>query len=617
MDKNLEKQLLSVQKPASYTGNEQGAVYKDKNAVDVRFAFCFPDKYEIGMSHIGMKILYGLINERDDAWCERVFAPAEDMERVMREGNFPLFGLESGEPIKDFDIIGFTLMYELCYTNVLNMLDLAGLPVRAKDRTSLSPLVVAGGPCCCNAEPMAEFIDLFMLGDGEDVMNELIDLYKKYRQNGGSKADFLEEASHITGVYVPSLYDVQYNADGTIRAVTPQKTAPAKATKANVADLDKVYYPTNFVVPYTEIVFDRAVHEIFRGCIRGCRFCQAGFIYRPIREKRPETVSEQSRALCEATGYDELSLCSLSSSDYTHIKELLNMLLDWTEPRKINIALPSLRIDNFDRELLERLSAVRKSGLTFAPEAGTQRLRDVINKNITEEEILNTSREAFAGGRTAVKLYFMIGLPTETDEDVKGIAELAQKVVNEFYRNPDKPKGKGVQVSVSASNFVPKPFTPFQWEPQDAKNEFVRKQEYLRSCVTTKKVTVSCHTPAVSALEGVMARGDRRLADAIEYAWRHGCTFDSWEDSFDYEKWLAAFEATGLDPAFYANRRRDYGEILPWDHLDYGVDKSFLMREAEKSKQGETTPHCRVRCAGCGANKLNGGHCDARRQTDL
>ena len=613
MDQKLEKLLLRVQKPASYTGGEPGSIVKDKNAVDIRFAFCFPDKYEIGMSHLGMKILYSLINARPDAWCERVFAPQDDMEQVMREGGFPLFGLESGEPIRDFDMIGFTLMYELCYTNVLNMLDLAGLPVRSKDRHSLAPLVVAGGPCVCNAEPMADFIDLFMLGDGEEVMTALLDLYKEYKLKNASKEAFLEAAAQIPGIYVPSLYDVFYNDDGTIRAVTPCGNAPAKVEKRNVADLDKVFYPENFVVPYTEVVFDRATHEIFRGCIRGCRFCQAGFIYRPIREKSPETISRQSLALCEATGYDELSLCSLSSSDYTRIRELLNMLLDWAEPRRINIALPSLRIDGFDQELLERLSSVRKSGLTFAPEAGTQRMRDVINKNITEEDILATSREAFAGGRTAVKLYFMIGLPTETDDDVKGIADLAQKVVNEYYKNPDKPKGKGVMVSVSASNFVPKPFTPFQWEPQDTFDEFIRKQEHLRDSVTTRKIALSCHTPRVSALEGVFARGDRRLSDVIEYAWRHGCTFDSWEDHFDYGKWLDAFAATGVDPAFYANRRRDYDEVLPWDHLDYGIDKRFLIREAEKAKTAATTPHCRIQCAGCGANKLNGGHCDARR----
>ncbi|MBR1811294.1 MAG: TIGR03960 family B12-binding radical SAM protein [Clostridia bacterium] len=613
MDKRLEKQLLKVQKPASYTGGEPGSVVKEKETVDIRFAFCFPDKYEIGMSHLGMKILYSLINARADAWCERVFAPQDDMEQLMRAGGFPLFGLESGEPIRDFDVIGFTLMYELCYTNVLNMLDLAGLPVRSKDRKNLSPLVVAGGPCVCNAEPMADFFDLCMLGDGEEVMNELLDLYKAYKAKNASKAEFLEAASHIKGIYVPSLYDVSYNEDHTIRAVTPLKSAPARVEKRNVADLDHIFFPDNFVVPYTEVVFDRATHEIFRGCIRGCRFCQAGFIYRPIREKSPEVISEQSRALCEATGYDELSLCSLSSSDYTHIKELLEQLLSWTEPQQINIALPSLRIDNFDKELLDRLSAVRKSGLTFAAEAGTQRLRDVINKNITEEDILSTSREAFSGGRTAVKMYFMLGLPTETDDDVKGIAELAQKIVNEYYRNPDKPKGKGVQVSVSASNFVPKPFTPFQWEPQDTYEEFIRKQDYLRACITTRKAALSCHTPKVSALEGVFARGDRHIGDAIEYAWRHGCTFDSWEDHFDYDKWLDAFAATGIDPAFYANRRRSYDEILPWDHLNYGIDKKFLIREAEKAKHAETTPHCRIQCAGCGANKLNGGHCDARR----
>ena len=451
MNQQIEKYLLSVQKPAAYTGGEAGSVMKDKSAVDVRFAFCFPDTYEIGMSHLGMKILYGLINTRPDAWCERVFAPRDDIEKVLRDNQIPLYALESGDPLGEFDIIGFTLMYELCYTNVLNMLDLAGIPVRAKDRPSLSPLVVAGGPCACNAEPMAAFIDLFMLGDGEDVMMELLDLYKEWKRKGGDKASFLEAASHIEGIYVPSLYDVSYHEDGTVEKITPLKTAPAVVNKRNVSDLEHVYYPDNFVVPFTETVFDRAVHEIFRGCIRGCRFCQAGFIYRPIREKSPETISRQSLQLCENTGYDELSLCSLSSSDYSQIQPLLNQLLSWADPRKINIALPSLRIDNFDEELLEKLSSIRKSGLTFAAEAGTQRLRDVINKNISEEEILTTARKAFSGGRTAVKLYFMLGLPTETQQDVAGIADLAQKVVDTFYHNPNKPKGKSVQVSVSAS----------------------------------------------------------------------------------------------------------------------------------------------------------------------
>lgn len=614
MDKRIESLLISVQKPASYTGGEPGSVIKNKDEVDVRFAFCFPDTYEIGMSHLGMKILYSLINSRPDSWCERVFAPQDDMERVLRTNDIPLYALESGDPLTEFDIIGFTLMYELCYTNVLNMLDMAGIPVKSKERTSLSPLIVAGGPCACNAEPMADFIDLFMLGDGEEVMMELIDLYKQFKQKNASKEEFLKEASHIKGIYVPSLYDVSYNDDGTVKQVTPLKTAPAKVEKRNVADLDNIFYPDNFVVPFTGTVFDRAVHEIFRGCIRGCRFCQAGFIYRPIREKSPETISRQSKQLCEITGYDELSLCSLSSSDYTHIKELLDKLLEWATPMKINIALPSLRIDNFDKELLDRLSSVRKSGLTFAAEAGTQRLRDVINKNITEDEILSTSRKAFEGGRTAVKLYFMLGLPTETDDDVKGIADLAQKVVNEYYNNPNKPKGKSVQVSVSASNFVPKPFTPFQWEPQATADEFKSRQEYLRSCITTRKAVLSCHTTDISVLEGVMARGDRKIGAVIEEAWKNGCIFDSWDNHFDMEKWQSAFEKCGIDPAFYANRRREYDEVLPWDHLDYGINKKFLIKEAEKAKQAETTPHCRINCAGCGANKLNGGNCDARRK---
>ncbi|MBO5420898.1 MAG: TIGR03960 family B12-binding radical SAM protein [Clostridia bacterium] len=611
LSEKIQKILLEVQKPGRYVGGELNSVIKNKDDVAVRYAFCFPDTYEIGMSHLGMKILYSVVNNRDDAWCERVFAPDNDMEEKMRENNIPLWALESGDSIKDFDLIGFTLQYELSFSNVLNMLDLAGVPLYSKDRPDLAPIVVAGGPCACNAEPMADFIDVFMLGDGEETTELLISLVKKHKELGSSKLDFLRDVATRKGFYVPAFYDVEYNEDGTISSVTAKETAPEKAEKAIVSDMDKAVYPEKFIVPSIEVVHDRVTAEIFRGCIRGCRFCQAGFLYRPIREKSPEVVEEQCKKLCETSGYDEISLCSLSTSDYTGLQPLLNSMLDWTTKEKINIALPSLRVDNFSDELMEKLAVVRRSSLTFAPEAGTQRLRDAINKNVTEADVMSTVDKAFAGGWTAVKLYFMIGLPTETLDDVAGIAQLGQKVVDEFYRLPDRPKGKGVQVSISASSFVPKPFTPFQWEPQDTQEMLAEKQEHLMASVTTKKIKISTHTTQTSFMEGVLARGDRRLAKVIELAWKKGCKFDSWDDQFRYDKWMEAFEEAGLDPKFYANRRRDFDEILPWDHLDYGISKKFLINENKKAHESITTPHCRIQCAGCGSNKLNGGKCDA------
>lgn len=612
--KEIEKFLLGVQKPGRYTGGELNSIVKDKSKIDIRYAFCFPDTYEIGMSHLGMKILYSLVNARDDAWCERVFAPDVDMEQVMRDNGIPLYALESGEAIKDFDLIGFTMQYELSYTNVLNMLDLAGLPVRSRDRKDLTPIVIAGGACVCNAEPMAEFFDITLPGDGEEVTNELIDLLKEYKANGATKQEFLEAAAQIKGVYVPSLYEVEYNDDCTVKSITPTHGAPEKVEKRNVADLDKMFAPTEFVVPFLEVVHDRTTVEIFRGCIRGCRFCQAGFLNRPLREKSPETVEAQCRSICEKTGYDEISLCSLSTSDYRGLEKLITDMLPWTVENKINISLPSLRADNFPKELMEQLNAVRRSGLTFAPEAGTQRLRDVINKNITEEEVLSTARQAFAGGWTAVKLYFMIGLPTETEDDIRGIADLAQAVVDEFYHNENKPKGKGVNVSVSVASLVPKPFTPFQWEPQDRPDTLIEKQNFLISCVKTRKVSVSRHVPWTSFLEGVFARGDRRLCDVIETAWRKGCKFDSWEEHLDREKWMDSFAENGIDPFFYTARKRSFDEVLPWDHMDYGVTKKFLIKENEKAHRGETTASCREKCAGCGAARLNGGVCNEIRQ---
>lgn len=611
INKDVERVLPKVQKPGRYTGGELNSVIKDKNKVALRYAFCFPDTYEIGMSHLGMKILYGLANERDDCWCERVFAPWVDMEEEMRKNNIPLFALESGDPIKDFDILGFTLQYELSYTNVLNMLDLAQIPIRAQDRTELTPVVFAGGPCVCNAEPMADFIDLFVLGEGEEMNDEVLDLLKECKQSGATKQEFLERASHIGGVYVPSLYNVTYKTDGTIEKVEPLCGAPEKVTKRIISDLDKVYYPDKFVVPFVEVVHDRVVHEVMRGCIRGCRFCQAGFLYRPIRLKSPDTINCQSKHLFDVTGYDEISLSSLSTSDYPHLQELLEKMLEWSIPDKINIALPSLRVDNFSDELVEKLKLIRKSGLTFAPEAGTQRLRDAINKNVTEEEMLHTAHLAFEGGWTTVKLYFMLGLPTETLDDVEGIPALAQKVVDEFYLSPQKPKGRGVTVNISVSSFVPKPFTPFQWDAQDTMEMLAQKQAHLLKSITSKKISASCHHTNTSFLEGVFARGDRRLGKVIEAAHRKGCKFDGWDDQFLFDEWMNAFEETGVDPAFYANRKREYDEILPWDHLDYGIRKQFLIDESEKAKRSETTPHCREKCSGCGTNRLNGGKCDA------
>lgn len=610
----IEKILQEVQKPGRYVGGELNSVIKDKNKVDVRYAFCFPDTYEIGMSHLGMKILYSVVNRLDYAWCERVFAPDVDMEEKMRENDIRLWALESGDPLDEFDMLGFTLQYELSYSNILNMLDLAGIPLYSKDRTELAPLVVAGGPCACNGEPIADFIDIFMLGDGEETTVQLVDLIRKHKKLGSPKIELLREVAQLKGFYVPAFYDVEYKEDGTIKSVTNKETAPEKAVKAIVEDMDKVYYPESFVVPSIEVVHDRVTAEIFRGCIRGCRFCQAGFLYRPIREKSPEVVEEQCRTLCESTGYDEISLCSLSTSDYTGLQPLLTSMLKWTTEENINVALPSLRVDNFSDELMEKLTEVRRSSLTFAPEAGTQRLRDAINKNVTYDDVMKTVNMAFSGGWTAVKLYFMIGLPTETLEDVAGIARLGQQVVDEFYRNPDRPKGKGVQVSISASSFVPKPFTPFQWEPQDTMEQLEEKQKHLYASVTTKKIRISTHLTPTSFLEGVFARGDRRLSKVLELAWKKGCKFDSWDDHFDFDKWMEAFDEARLDPSFYANRRRDFDEILPWDHLDYGISKKFLMNENKKAHESVTTPHCRIKCAGCGANRLNGGKCDARSE---
>ncbi len=608
--KKFEELIMSVQKPGRYSGGELNAVIKDKHSVDVRFAFCFPDTYEIGMSHLGMKILYSLFNEREDIWCERVFAPWTDFEKVMRENDIPLFALESRDPIRDFDFVGFTLQYELSYTNILYMLDLAKIPLKSRDRNSWDyPIVVAGGPCASNPEPLTDFIDLFFLGEGEEVDLEVIDLYKKCRAEGLGRAEFLKYASNIEGVYVPSLYTVTYNEDNTIKQIEAADGVPKTVKKRIIKDLDSVYYPEKFVVPFIEIVHDRAVQEIFRGCIRGCRFCQAGYLYRPVREKSPEVANLQAKALCEATGYDEVSLSSLSTSDYRGIEELLTKMLGWSEDCKVSISLPSLRIDNFPKELLEKVQSVRKSSLTFAPEAGTQRLRDVINKNINEEEILSTCRMAFESGYTAVKLYFMMGLPTETDEDLKGIADLAQKIVDLYYANPDKKKGKPVSVSISCATFVPKPFTPFEFEPQILIDEIERRQKYLLSCIRSKKITLSWHGAYTSMLEGVFARGDRRLGEVLLSAYNKGLHFDGWDECFNYEKWLETFKDSGISYEFYVNRLREFSEILPWEHLNYGVSKKFFVNENVKAKNAETTKNCRQDCAACGAACFGEGVC--------
>ncbi|MBQ8514760.1 MAG: TIGR03960 family B12-binding radical SAM protein [Ruminococcus sp.] len=609
----IEPLLLQVQKPSQYIGGEVGSIIKDKEKVDVRFAFCFPDTYEIGMSHLGMKILYSLTNERENFWCERVFAPDTDFEQLMRAHDIPLYALESLEPVRDFDMIGFTLQYELAYTNILNMLDLARIPLCARDRgDSLAQMVFAGGPCVCNPEPIADFFDFFILGEGEEVNLEVMDLYAQMKKEGAGRREFLQAAARIEGVYVPSLYDVTYNEDGTIASVCPRGDASKTIRKRIIKDFDKVYYPETFVVPYTEIVHDRSVVEVLRGCIRGCRFCQAGFIYRPFREKQPDTICKQAQDLCRNTGYEDLSLSSLSTSDHSRIDEMLTKLLDITEEKRVSMSLPSLRVDNFSDALMEKIKRIRKSGLTFAPEAGTQRLRDVINKNVSDEEIMRAAKVAFSGGYFNVKLYFMMGLPTETDEDIAGIAEIADRIVELFFENPNRPRGKMVQVSVSVATFVPKPFTPFQFEPQATEEEVRHKQEHLVNSISprnARRVKVSWHEFRISQLEGVLARGDRRLSQVIYEAWRNGSRFDSWSDRFQWECWEKAFAQCGLAPEFYASRRRSYDEVLPWDHLNYLVDKPFLIRENEKAKEARTTPHCRMNCSGCGVNREVGRAC--------
>ncbi|GAB6088054.1 TIGR03960 family B12-binding radical SAM protein [Alkaliphilus crotonatoxidans] len=603
--------LFKVEKPARYLGNELNSIHKEVAGDTVRFAFCFPDIYEIGMSHLGMQIIYHLLNKENYVYCERVFAPAVDMEAEMRKHQIPLFGLESREPIKNFDFIGFTLQYELSYTNILNMLDLAGIKILSRDRSETDPLVIVGGPCSYNPEPLADFVDIVILGEAEEVLPEIMEIYYQMKQSNYCKKSFLEKIAALQGVYIPAFYAVEYEETGEISRFYPiNENAPAKVKKRIVKDLNQAFYPEELIVPYLNVVHDRVMLEVFRGCTRGCRFCQAGIIYRPVREKGFDRLQDLAQKLLASTGYEEISLSSLSTSDYSELERLVRHLIDQYSDDKIGISLPSLRLDNFTFELIQEIQKVRKTGLTFAPEAGTQRLRDVINKGLTADDLIKATEKAFSLGWTSVKLYFMIGLPTETLDDLDGIQQLAYQVLDVYYQTDKEKRGKGVNITVSASTFVPKPFTPFQWEPQDSLEEIHHKQRHLVDKLKRKNITFNYHDSKTSMLEGVFARGDRRLSKVLAQALEAGCKFDGWGEHFSFTRWMEVFESCGIDPAFYANRRRAFDEILPWDHIDVGVTKSFLIRENDKAKAAQLTVDCRSHCSGCGINQgLIGGIC--------
>ena len=606
--------LLNIEKPARYIGNEVNSVMKDKNQVDIRFCMCFPDVYEIGMSHLGIQILYDMFNQREDTWCERVYSPWPDLDKVMREEQIPLFALESQEPIKYFDFLGITIQYEMCYTNILQVLDLSQIPLRAADRTEEHPFVMGGGPCAYNPEPLAPFFDMFYIGEGETVFNDLLDIYKEWKKSGKSRKEFLEMAAKVPGIYVPAFYDVEYHEDGTIKAFTPNNPhAKEKIEKQVVMDVTHTYYPRKPVVPFIKATQDRVVLEIQRGCIRGCRFCQAGMLYRPTRERDLEFLKDTARALIENTGHEEISLSSLSSSDYSELPELIDYLIEECSARKVNISLPSLRIDAFSLDVMSKVQDIKKSSLTFAPEAGSQRLRDVINKGLTEEVILEGAARAFQGGWTRVKLYFMLGLPTETEEDMKGIAHLAEEIAKKYYEIPKDQRHGRCQIVVSTSFFVPKPFTPFQWAGMFRKEDYLDKakvvKEEIRAQLNQKSIKYNYHEADVTVLEGILARGDRKVADVLEAAYKKGAIFDSWSEYFRYDLWMEAFEELGIDPEFYTLRERSLEEIFPWDFISIGVAKNFLKREWEKAMKGEVTPNCRQQCSGCGAGAYKGGVC--------
>ena len=606
--------LLNIEKPARYIGGEVNSVMKDKEKVDIRFAMCFPDVYEIGMSHLGIQILYDMFNRRGDTWCERVYSPWSDLDKVLREKNIPLFALESQDPVRDFDFLGITIQFEMCYTNILQILELSHIPLHASGRTAADPFVIGGGPCTYNPEPLAEFFDIFYIGEGETVYDELLDVYKSWKGSGKSRKEFLEMAAQIEGLYIPSFYDPVYNEDGTLKSFSPNNVhAPAAVKKQVVMDVTDASYPMKPVVPFIKATQDRVVLEIQRGCIRGCRFCQAGMIYRPTRERNVDKLKEYARAMLKNTGHEEISLSSLSSSDYSELKELVTFLIDEFKGKGINISLPSLRIDAFSLDVMSRVQDIRKSSLTFAPEAGSQRMRNVINKGLTEEDILDGAGQAFEGGWSKVKLYFMLGLPTETEEDMREIARLSDRVARRYYEVPKEQRNGKCQITASSSFFVPKPFTPFQWAPMCTAEEYMRRAEIVKeefhAQLNRKSLKYNWHDAQVTVLEGVMARGDRKVGKVIEEAYRLGCLFDSWTESFRNELWIQAFENTGIDPSFYNLRERSEEELFPWDFIDTGVSRSFLRSEWERAVQETVTPNCRQQCSGCGAARFGGGIC--------